>query len=101
MTARTGSATRRFTQYFGEPDLEYNINLYGFFVQDDWRVNANLKMLYGVRYDLYDVPDGVRERADRGLARFPQSKEQLRAARRRGVGASTSRAGRCCARTPA
>jgi len=47
-----------FTQYFGLPDLEYNTSQYGFFVQDDWRVTPTLKVLYGVRYDLYGVPDG-------------------------------------------
>jgi hypothetical protein len=48
-----------FTQYFGLPDLEYNTAQYGFFVQDDWRVTPTLKVLYGVRYDRYGVPDGV------------------------------------------
>ncbi len=45
-----------FTQYFGQPELEFSSNLYGFFVQDDWRVSDSVKVLYGVRYDLYDVP---------------------------------------------
>jgi len=47
-----------FAQYFGERDLEYNSNLYGFFVQDDWRLSADVKVLYGLRYDVYDVPEG-------------------------------------------
>jgi hypothetical protein len=46
-----------FTQYFGEPNLEYSSNLYGVFVQDDWRLSPDVKLLYGIRYDLYDVPD--------------------------------------------
>ncbi len=45
-----------FTQYFGEPNLEFSSNTYGLFLQDDWRVNDSLKVLYGVRYDVYDVP---------------------------------------------
>jgi hypothetical protein len=45
-----------FSQYFGETDLDFSSNLYGFFVQDDWRLSDRLKVLYGVRYDLYDVP---------------------------------------------
>jgi hypothetical protein len=48
-----------FTQYFGERDLEFSSNLLGFFVQDDWRVASNLKVLYGVRYDLYQLPDAL------------------------------------------
>ncbi len=45
-----------FTQYFGEPNLEFSSNTYGLFLQDDWRVTDSLKVLYGLRYDLYDVP---------------------------------------------
>jgi hypothetical protein len=48
-----------FQQYFGETGLEYNSNLYGFYVQDDWRLSDRVKILYGVRYDLFDVPDGL------------------------------------------
>jgi hypothetical protein len=46
-----------FTQYFGLPNLEYNTSQYGLFVQDDWRVSSDLKVLYGLRYDLYAPPD--------------------------------------------
>ncbi len=46
-----------FTQYFGETDLDYSSNLYGMYVQDDWRIMPTLKILYGVRYDLYDAPN--------------------------------------------
>ena len=46
-----------FTQYFGEPNLEFSSNPYGLFLQDDWRITDSLKVLYGVRYDLYDVPE--------------------------------------------
>jgi hypothetical protein len=48
-----------FAQYFGETDLAFNSNLYGLFVQDDWRLGADVKLLYGVRYDLFAVPDGT------------------------------------------
>jgi hypothetical protein len=60
LAARSGAnpfAYTSFVQYFGETDLEYNSNLYGMYVQDDWRVTSNLKLLYGVRYDMYDVPE--------------------------------------------
>jgi hypothetical protein len=46
-----------FTQYFGETDLDYNSKLYGMYLQDDWRISSNIKILYGVRYDLYDAPE--------------------------------------------
>lgn len=59
LAARNGTnpfGYNTFTQYFGEPNLEFSSNLYGMFVQDDWRVSDSLKVLYGLRYDLYDVP---------------------------------------------
>ena len=55
--APTARAITSFTQYFGLPDLEYDTDQYGVFVQDDWRVTPDLKVLYGVRYDLYGVPE--------------------------------------------
>ncbi|MDP1568437.1 MAG: TonB-dependent receptor [Vicinamibacterales bacterium] len=62
LAARNGTnpfGYSNFTQYFGERDLEFSSNLFGFFVQDDWRVASNLKVLYGVRYDLYQAPDAL------------------------------------------
>ncbi|HXH07233.1 MAG TPA: TonB-dependent receptor [Vicinamibacterales bacterium] len=49
----------RFEQTLGDPSFEMSTRLYSFFVQDDWRVTPDLKLLYGVRYDLYDWPAGV------------------------------------------
>jgi hypothetical protein len=66
-----------FTQYFGLPDLEYSSNQFGFFVQDDWRVNADLKLLYGVRYDVYGVPDGVPNAPIETSREFPVSKSNF------------------------
>jgi Carboxypeptidase regulatory-like domain/TonB dependent receptor len=62
LAARSGEnrfGYNTFTQYFGEPNLDFSSNLYGFFLQDDWRVGDSLKVLYGLRYDLYDVPAPV------------------------------------------
>ncbi|MCV4754406.1 TonB-dependent receptor, partial [Escherichia coli] len=42
---------------FGNPDIKYNSVFYNFFVQDDWKITRRLKLNYGLRYDLYDVPD--------------------------------------------
>jgi hypothetical protein len=47
-----------FTQYFGLPELEYNSTQQGFYVQDDWRMAPDFKILYGVRYDVYSPPGG-------------------------------------------
>jgi hypothetical protein len=66
-----------FTQYFGLPDLEYNTSQYGFFVQDDWRAGANLKVLYGVRYDLYGVPEADPNAPVETSRDFPVSKSNF------------------------
>ena len=76
-----------FQQYFGLPQLEYTTNQFGLFVQDDWRVTPDLKVLYGVRYDYYGVPEGRAERADRDVERVPDVQEQLRPAPWRSVDA--------------
>lgn len=58
--AKTGVNPRSYSQYveaFGNPELEYKSNFWNFFAQDDWKVTRRLKVLYGIRYDLYDVPD--------------------------------------------
>ena len=59
LAARSGAnpfGYNTFQQYFGEPGIDFSSNLYGMFVQDDWRLSDSLKVLYGLRYDLYDVP---------------------------------------------
>lgn len=43
-------------QTFGQLGIDYASRFYGFFVQDDWQITPRLKLLYGVRYDLFDVP---------------------------------------------
>jgi len=41
----------QFTQSIGERHLESTAQVYGFFVQDSWRVRPNLTLNAGVRYD--------------------------------------------------
>ena len=66
-----------FTQYFGLPDLEYNTGQYGFYVQDDWRVSPTLKLLYGVRYDIYGVPDADPDAPVETSREFPVDKSNF------------------------
>lgn len=47
------------SQPLGDPTLDISSAFYGFFFQDDWQVSPELKVLYGIRYDLFDVPDAV------------------------------------------
>jgi hypothetical protein len=47
-----------FQQLIGNPDFEMTSKMYSAFVQDDWRVTPDFKLLYGLRYDLYQYPEG-------------------------------------------
>jgi carboxypeptidase family protein len=60
LAAKNGTNPRGYTsmqQLFGVLNLEYNSRFYGMFVQDDWQIAPAIKLLYGIRYDLFDVPD--------------------------------------------
>jgi len=51
-------AYSRFIQFLGPTDFEMDTSLFSAFIQDDWRITPTVKMLYGVRYDLYTYPAG-------------------------------------------
>lgn len=59
----------RFTQAVGDPAVDYSQRYVSFFVQDDFRITSAFKLVYGVRYDLFQVPDGDPN------APFPASRE--------------------------
>ena len=46
-----------FQQQLGDLSVKYNSGFYGLFVQDDWQLSSRLKLLYGLRYDLFNVPE--------------------------------------------
>ncbi|HXV61081.1 MAG TPA: TonB-dependent receptor [Vicinamibacteria bacterium] len=48
-----------FAQNIGDPTLSFDSTFFSAYFQDDWSVNDRLKVLYGVRYDYYRVPDAV------------------------------------------
>jgi hypothetical protein len=57
--AKSGADPKAYTnfqQQLGDLSADYNSGFYGFFVQDDWQVSSRLKLLYGLRYDLFNVP---------------------------------------------
>jgi hypothetical protein len=58
--ARTGADPLSYTNYtetVGDPEISYDSRFYHFFAQDDWKVTRRLKVNYGLRYDLYDIPE--------------------------------------------
>jgi hypothetical protein len=46
-------------QLTGDRAFNMSTNIMSFFVQDDWQLTPSLKMLYGIRYDLYRYPAGL------------------------------------------
>ena len=72
LSAKSGANPLSYTslqQDFGDLTASYNSAFYGVFVQDDWQWNSRIKLLYGVRYDLFDVP------AARSFAANPLSQD--------------------------
>lgn len=60
LDAKSGARPKsysNFAQSFGTPQLNYNSLFSSFYAQDNWKLRPNLTLTYGVRYDLYKVPD--------------------------------------------
>jgi hypothetical protein len=59
LAAKSGAnplAYSNFQQQLGDVTASYDSTFYGLFVQDDWQIAPRLKLLYGLRYDVFDVP---------------------------------------------
>jgi len=57
--ARNGTNPRSYTRYsetFGETQTNYTATFWNFFAQDDWKLTRRLKINFGLRYDLYQIP---------------------------------------------
>jgi Carboxypeptidase regulatory-like domain/TonB dependent receptor len=68
LAAKSGAAPRGYTtmsQITGDLSFNMSTNVFSTFVQDDWQIAPSVKILYGVRYDLYKYPAGI---ADAPLA---------------------------------
>ncbi len=66
--AKAGVAPFGYTnmsQITGNLSFNMSTNVFSGFVQDDWQIAPAVKILYGVRYDLYAYPQGI---ADAPLA---------------------------------
>jgi hypothetical protein len=59
LAAKSGANPVGYTslqQDFGQRTVGYDSAFYGLFVQDDWQISSRMKLLFGLRYDLFDVP---------------------------------------------
>ena len=57
--ALSGANPRSYTQFsqvLGDPNFEMTSQLFSTFIQDDWKLGPDFKLLYGVRYDYYKYP---------------------------------------------
>ena len=62
LDARSGVNPRSYTQFsqtIGNPDFEMNNATFAWFAQDDWKLRSNIKVLYGLRHDLYLYDKGI------------------------------------------
>ncbi|MGB7068771.1 MAG: TonB-dependent receptor [Pyrinomonadaceae bacterium] len=60
VAARNGTDPFSYTRYeesFGNPETRQQATFWNIFVQDDWKATRRLKINYGLRYDLYLVPE--------------------------------------------
>jgi hypothetical protein len=60
--ARNGTNPRSYQSYnesSGDPESRLGSTYWNLFAQDDWKVTARLKLTFGLRYDLYRIPDAA------------------------------------------
>jgi hypothetical protein len=62
LAAKSGANPFGYTtmsQITGNLSFNMSTDVFSSFVQDDWQIAPSVKILYGVRYDLYKYPDGI------------------------------------------
>jgi hypothetical protein len=80
LAAKNGTNPRSyatFAQLLGNPEVAYNSTFYSVFVQDDLRLSASFKVLFGVRYDLFQIPDSRPFAANPRSAKFKVDKNNF------------------------
>jgi hypothetical protein len=58
-----------YNQAFGDQSISYNSVFWSGYGQDNWKVRPNITLTYGLRYELYDVPNPI------ATAAFPFSRD--------------------------
>jgi Carboxypeptidase regulatory-like domain/TonB dependent receptor-like, beta-barrel len=62
LAAKSGANPFGYTtmsQITGNLSFDMSTNVFSTFVQDDWQLSPSLKVLYGIRHDLYKYPAGI------------------------------------------
>jgi hypothetical protein len=62
LAAKSGANPFSYTttsQITGELSFKMSTDVFSTFIQDDWQIRPTVKVLYGVRYDLYKYPSGL------------------------------------------
>jgi hypothetical protein len=62
LAAKAGAAPFGYTnmsEITGNLSFDMTTNVFSAFVQDDWQIAPAVKILYGLRYDVYKYPDGI------------------------------------------
>ncbi|MEO8500278.1 MAG: carboxypeptidase regulatory-like domain-containing protein [Vicinamibacteria bacterium] len=80
LAAKNGTNPRGYSSYtqdLGDPTVSYNSKFLGLFVQDDVWLSSRFKLLYGIRYDLFDVPNSRPFAANPLSASFRDDKNNL------------------------
>jgi hypothetical protein len=80
LAARSGTSPRSystFQQLVGDPEVSYNSTFLSLFVQDDLRVSDRLKVLFGLRYDLFKIPEARPFAANPDSAKFKVDKNNF------------------------
>ena len=63
LAAVSGAAPRgysTFAQFLGNPAIHYDSLFSGAYAQDTWKPRPNLTVTYGLRYDVYRVPEAAK-----------------------------------------
>ncbi len=61
VSGKTPKGYSTFAQTFGDPQLVYSSLFTSFFAQDSWKARPNLTLSYGLRYDLYQIPEADKQ----------------------------------------